>query len=63
MVHPRRRALDPAEATRPDHVVPRDGNLRVAAVDVGRGQFVGDAFLTRVDDVSLNAEVFERALD
>lgn len=51
VVHASRGGLNPLEPTAADDVVPRDGHLGVAAVNVGCGEQIGDAFLAGVDDV------------
>ena len=45
--------LNPAEPAQPHDIVPGDGHLGVAAENVGRRQFLGDAFLAGVDHVGV----------
>ena len=53
MVHAGGRRLDPPQAALPDHAVPIDRHLGVAAEDVGPEQLFGDPLLAGVDDLGL----------
>ena len=53
MVHAGGRRLDPPQAPLPDHAVPIDRHLGVAAEDVGPKQLLGDPLLAGVDDLGL----------
>lgn len=56
MVQTGRGGLNPAEAALSNHIIPRDGDLGVAAKNVGGGQFNGDALLAGVDELGLRRD-------
>ena len=53
MVHAGGGGLDPLQPALADDAVPIDGHLGMAAEDVGREEFLGDALLAGVDDFGL----------
>ena len=53
MVHAGGRGLDPLQPALPDHAVPIDRHLGMAAEDVGPEDFLGDPLLAGIDDFGL----------
>ena len=52
MVHSRGGGLNPLQPTGGDDFIPRDRHLRMAAINISRGELLGDALLARVDNLT-----------